>query len=685
MKRLSAWVKKQQRQSARRPRLDDALLGRRPIAYIAHRLRFVTLRVALRTALHIVEVVALAQVFSPRYLGPILFLRHSTLLFSSLYWGALETQRIALRQAWKRHDAAEFGNVAGRFNAAALVVVFGAQTMIAGSLWFSTRQATGLSIYDAYAIACGLRLGLDTWSRTQHSLVFSVARVRRPLLSMVLIDVIEVFGLLVAWLQIGAFAFALMLVVTGALRAAMTLWFAQKTREQLKLTKPGRPIWREFSRGGWRQLPLLQALKFAWFNASLQIDSLAIMLLSTGVAGDDGIQLSLSLHAFAPLLGAGFAWTRVFYFDFVRLGSSVCPLLTERLGRLLDRVALLYPLVLVALVLPIAAWLVPELLATTPGLLVGFVVARSLFALRQMEAYSYAAHRTQLRQGLVLVLSVTAMVPFVHRTDVLLIWASCALALAALLGGRARVTRPALEAGASLCFEQFAHWLSTQAQPIRLIWLEIDRRMTSMGKVRSALLLAGLDGPQLQPSHHQLILALPTCLNVSEARSRIMVATAGSVTGMQVGDPVASCFEACSWLCQNGRLGEQFRQAGFALARTELRPKTIESLSTEFEQQFPDGVRLTGASGNIRGFGAAARGDLHDVLAAINANHPMRPRRARHVEVAVYRTKGEASQLFVLSRSSARVPAFAEFRQRVSMASKLASLKEVLGETLHDE
>ncbi len=676
MKRLEAWIARQQRRSVRLPRLEDALLGRRPVAYIAHRLRFVTLRVVLRTMLHIVEVVALAQVFSPQYLGPILLLRHSTLLISSLYWGALEAQRIALRDARRRRDDAEFANIISRWAATAVVVILFVQLLAAGFLCFAPREFRGFTIYDAYAIACGLRLGLDIWSRTKHSAVFAVARVRRPLLSIVLIDLFEVFGLLIAWLQIGAFAFALMLIVTGVLRASMTLWFASSTSEQLRLPKPARSLRREFSRGGLRRLPWQQALKFSLLNASLQIDSLAIVLLSAGVAGGEGVLLSLSMHAFSPLLGAGFAWTRVFYFDFVRLGAHVCPLIAERFGRLLDRVAVLYPFVLVALVLPIAAWLVPGLLATTPDLVIGFVVARSLFALRQMEAYSYADHRAQLRQGAVLLLAVAGMLLFAHRINVMLVGFTAALLLAAVVGRRARVKRPALEPGEALCFEQFVVWLRQQPKPVRLALLEVDRRMASVGRVRLALLRKGFEGPSLQPSQHRLLVALPSLVDPRELRSHIMAATAGTVTSMRMGAMASSGTEACAQLHEGGTFGDlhgNVLQSRGAHAEHRL---GIDALVTEFVRQFPDGVRLTGAEGRICSLSAAVRGELQAVLSAVNANRSRRGRRSRYIEVATYRTNGEVTQLFILPHTSPRLEEFAAFRQRIADASRLASLEE---------
>jgi hypothetical protein len=369
----------------------------------------------------------------------------------------------------------------------------------------------------------------------------------------------------------------------------------------------------------------------------------------------------------------------------VRLGGYVCPLIAQRFGRLLDRVAIIYPLVLVALVVPIAAWLVPDLLAVTPSLLVGFVVARSLFALRQMEAYSYADHRAQLRQAAMLVLGVMVILLLVHRIDVMLMGIALGLVVAALVGGRARISRPALEPGATLCFEQFVDWLKEQPHPLRFVLLDIDRRMTSVGKVRLALLKRGINGPTLQPSHHQLLVALEPSLDSRELRSQITIATAGTLSAIRVGDEVSSGRAACAQLCDGGPFGGLYGDGIHVGGRLTEPWPGVDRLASEFTRAFPDGVRLTGARGTIRSLGPRARGELHAVLSSINANRPQRGRHSRFIEVATYRTKGEVTELFLLPRSSPRHAEFLAFRRRVIESSRLASLREVLVAALHHQ
>lgn len=679
MNKIHAWLAREGARIARQPRLEDALLGRGAIRYVAHRLRWVTLRVVLRSVLHIVEVVALTRVFSLEYLGPILFLRHASLILSSLWWGALEAQRNGLRAARRRHDQGEFAECSSQWSVVAVAAIGIQELLVVGFLWLAPRGHHGFTIYDAYAIACGIRLALDTWSRTQHSIVFAVARVRRPLTSMVAVDIAEVFGLLIAWLRIGPFAFSVMLVISGAMRATFTLWYTNATRRQLDLPVPARSIWRELKRGGWLKIPFHQAARFAALNTALQIDSLAIMLLAAGIAGRGGVFLSVSLHALSPLLGAGFAWTRVFYFDFVRLGGYRNPLLAKRFGRLLDRVALIYPIILAALVLPVVRALVPGLIAATPMLLGAVVVARSLFALRQMEAYSYADHVVQIRQGVVLLLVTGFATMLFRQTSFTLLGVASGLSLGAILGRRASSKRPEPDPCETLCSEAFVAWLSRIEQPVTLARVSADRRLTTITKLRASLVNSGHATPCLQLNKHDLLLAFVGQCEERALRRSLLSATAGTAQAIvisasygsgitalpQVRTELQSCFDA-----DDGRK--------LTLLTHADAPSDIDALALDFMQKFPEGVRLTDRSGNVAALGIAVRDELHRILAEVSAGRSARSRSSDQLAIAIYRPTGEVSQLFLVPRFAARRADFADFRRKIVQASILESFRSAL-------
>ena len=645
MKQLERWLARENRRQLRIPRLEDALFHRRAWAYVAHRLRFVTLRVVLRTALHLIEVVALSQVILPEYLGPILFLRHATMFGQSLWWGALEPQRTALREAHRKRDAGAFAALSSRWSALAAVVIALEQGLVGIWLLMAPRPFPGFSIYDAYAIACGLRLGLETWSRTQHSAVFAVARVRRPLWSLVLVDLLEVFGLLIAWLRIGALAFALVLAVSGALRAGFTLFFVRMTRRQLNLPERSRSVLREFRRNGWPVLPYGQLCKFAALNASLQVESLAVMALSTGAAGALGLALALTIHALSPLFGAGYAWARVFYFDFKRLDNYASSLLAGRFARLLDRVAIAYPLLLVVLVLPIAHWLAPELLFDAPWILTALVVARSAFALRQIEAYSYADYRVQLRQIVLLVAILGAIGITAHHPAVMLAGTTAAFLVAALLGRRAHIGSPRIEPGAVLGVDGWLRWLCEQQQRLRLVSVEIDRNTSTLGRVRRALIAQGFAAPFLRLGRATWLITAPVDADERTERVRLLDATAGTARSLTFGkgaDGGIATFVkdlhaiASEPLAHASKLGE---------AVSACAQLTVQELVGEFEQQYPEGVWLSATGGSLQGLAKLARRDLSDILREALSGDRIDRRTSSEFKAATYRPCGELTHL----------------------------------------
>ncbi|HEY5954933.1 MAG TPA: hypothetical protein VIV60_00220, partial [Polyangiaceae bacterium] len=669
MKALEQWLSREKRRKLRQPRLDDALLGHRAVRYIVHRLRFVTLRVVLRTALHIVEIVALSAVFPARLLGPILILRHASLLLSSLHWGALEVQRQMLRDAYQSRDTAAFASVARRWSAATITILLVEQLTVVVIVAVTTNHQHAFSVYYAYGIACGLRLAMDTWARTQQSVVFSVARVRRTFSSIIITDILEVFGLLVAWLAIGPYAFALVLLLIGALKSTLTLLFARATRIQMDLPNSAGSILREWRKGSWLRLPWLRASKFAILNMGLQVDSLAILCLSSGLAGEAGVALSLSIHALSPLLGAGFAWTRVFYFDFIRLRRLKSSLLAHRFGRLLDRVALVYPLVLLAAVIPVVHWLAPRILVTTPLVLGGLVLSRSLFALRQMEAYSYADHRVQIRQATILLLITTAFVPMQLPLTMLIVAFTLGLVAAAVVGGRARLGIGAPRPSSPVCVEVFLTWLGAQSRPFRVVRLQWNPALTNGDRICRSLAKCGFASPTSMMARHQLMLAVPAACDPHALQRTLIRATAGTLKSVQLEPHSLTGIDNCRALALEA---PALKCRSFETAARHSRPSIdseFELVAAAFAREFPDGMCLRATQGDLRQLGDSASLEVRHLLRHFGDREPQRRNRRSGIETAVYRPLGDIKAVFVLPRASTRMREFAIWRNQLRAIS----------------
>jgi hypothetical protein len=676
MKTLLRWIERKGKQERRRPRLFDALLGIRPVQYVAHRLRFVTLRVLLRTCLHLVEIVALSQVFPLEYLGPILVMRHTSTLIQGAWWGALEPQRDALRNAYRRRDFSAFAHISSQWAAYSLLPITLVLVGYAASLLFLPRPFRGISIYDAYAIACGIRTAMELGSRTAHSAVFSVARVRRPLLTFVTVDIIEVFGLLYAWLQVGPFAFAWMLIAVGTLRLAFTLFFVRNTRKQLGLFAPSRSAIQQFTRMRLAHFPWLRSMGFSASNLSLHLDSLAILFLTFYTNASEGLRMRVLLHALAPLLGVGYGWSRIFYFDFKTLERFNSPLLVNRFGRLLDRVALIYPFVLSMLAAPLVEWLIPGLLGNAPWLLLIFVVARSSFALRQIEAFSYVDIRTQWRQLITLFLSLSLGALLLSKGSLRLPLVTAALFVAAFVFPRARPKTYEVKPAAVLHLEAWLSQLLAVESPLHLVAISVNRAQVRSGALRQSLLQFGFSSPLLEGTRSQLLLYVPMSKgDKASIQRRLIEATSGTITHIFVSDAYANGEQLLKvGILETQRLS--WLIGGRDLPMMPLRSEA--SLRSRFRELFPDGVNLTSHQGCLKDLPVEARADLGQLLTQVSSLSSSSRFKASSIRIATYRPQGQVTQLFIVPKTETNREAFAAFQRMVcdvSLQNTLQGLK----------
>src|SRR5690606_10314703 len=94
------------------------------------------------------------------------------------------------------------------------------------------------SVFDAFAIACALRVSVEALARTFHSMLYAVQRVRRPLSSLLLPDAIEPVGLLVLFPTWGLWSFSMVALLGGVIRAYLTCAWTRRTLEGTRLDGP---------------------------------------------------------------------------------------------------------------------------------------------------------------------------------------------------------------------------------------------------------------------------------------------------------------------------------------------------------------------------------------------------------------------------------------------------------------
>lgn len=506
---VGPWLAAQAARLQRVPSLEDALLGTRPLGYVAYRLRYVYLRALLRCAFRVLEIALFTTYFSFEILGPVLVLRSAMLLADSLYWGALETLRQDVRHWASR---AELPRATPAIRAwLALACVLGSSALGLATLWialhplwatpatdFELPTFAGIDVIDAFILGCTLRWALDTFSKTYHSGVYGVRRVYRPLASLVLADVADFVAFAALFVLLGPWCAGPGLLLVGVLRTWLSYRFTHRVYAQLKISVGNPRHWfRSLLRRQTRRdrVPtehgtvLRRSVTTALANAVAQVDAWLILGLLSAPASEGGTLLLAALfHVLSPLLSTAQAWVRLFYFDFKRLEAWGSPFLLARFEALLARVAWLSVLPVSALTfaLMLAFWRGPALALAL--LLSCLSCVRSWLALRHMRAYSLGDHRylQKLFFGMLLVTASTqavASLPAEQALGTLVVLA----ALGVLLLGQSKRSLDALREGRLLGPSIWLAQLLARQESTALGLVRVDRRLTSVGRVAHTL------------------------------------------------------------------------------------------------------------------------------------------------------------------------------------------------------
>ncbi len=326
--------------------LESALLGGRFVGYAAHRLTGFALGRALGAATHLLESTLLLHVFADRGVIASLALKNASLLAGAFWWGALEILRSQVRaDPSKAHIARRIGRWLG---ASLGLGVMAALAPLAVTLAAGMRYGRFSPVLDAYALACGLRLGIDIVVRTYYSGVYALQRIPRPVLSTVIGEPVGLLLVLLVWPRLGAWSFPLGLLVTVAVSRALAVHYTTRTYRMLRVPLP-RPRFRLDRRSlPGRHAPRSGAASDARLDAtvsrilgaglasmSTRIGSLLVLaaLLGPLLADDPPSEAIIALHLTATLLGAAGFWTQSFYPDFKRLEDDAFAVLRARFLR----------------------------------------------------------------------------------------------------------------------------------------------------------------------------------------------------------------------------------------------------------------------------------------------------------------------------------------------------------------
>jgi hypothetical protein len=669
MTSLRAWLMREARRQTRRPELLMALVLGHGSAYARYRLGFVLVRLLLRTGLHGVEVLFLSSALPFEYLAPLIGYRALASLATTLHWGATEGLRQRVREALREK----------RPHAARAVVEswlgMGCLLALLPVLWVLSRmlrasldtQAGGISLFDAYALACCLRLLFDVGARTYHAGVFAVRRVYRPLPTLLCADLLEVSIIVLGFESLGAWSIPLAIVCAGATEAALGWYYARAAYRRQRMLTPRLTqlptAWRRLGRD-----TLKPALVHALANISMQLDAVLLLLLvRVDPPRSNALSFAVIYYVLRPLLGLATHWVRSFYFDLSRIEAGALRIWRPRLRRLLGQLAVACALIGALLTLCVAWLLWPQLATSTLLWLVPLFAARAVFALAQLEAFTQGRYRALLSMTLPLAAGLGLLAGLAHSAQQVICGAAVLLALGAFWLRRQR--RHGEQATTQREVLGMAEWLGElRAQgPVRIGVVSVARRSARVARVTQALMAAspGLRVARHARSHLLLMAAADAFPNITQ----LVASSAGTLTHAWL-SPSCQGVDSIGIARACGMLPSELHQA--------LCPSAQESsaaaLVSEFRRGFPRGTLID----LIAGSGALDRANLprallgefiQQVVAASRQSE--RERRARlPVELAVYAPAGQARFLFVVERATS---GFAVFQARVRAASLHAS------------
>ncbi|MEK7703683.1 MAG: hypothetical protein AAB426_01895, partial [Myxococcota bacterium] len=537
MNASSRYLQQRQTEQERRPSLAEALLAGRFLRYAFYRMRYLGIRVLLRTGVSFGELAFFFLVASPYYFGFILVARSVCGAVATLWWGALDTLRTDVRELYATHNRPAVERLVGSWLRGAIgagaILLLVTACAIALRVW--VRDV--LSIFDAYMLVCAVRISADVVTRTYHAGAYALRRVFRPLVAVLAVDVLDVLALVALWPSLGPWSFAASLLATTALSTALTWWFTRETYRSLRIGPRLRRHARrshDATRHAVRDIALP-----ALANSVSELDALVITLLVLG-AGDDATSVAVAafVHGVRPMIGAGYNWARLFYFDFALLARGYAGVLRRRFERLLARGAWL---------LGLAMWLLASgwSLIVFRGQLLWLAVLfgpmfllRSRLSLLEIQLFSYRRYSALIATSVLLGGGLVALA-WLHLTGMAMLAALVILLATSLVALRlapAHHVSPRTLAGASLPMPLWLRSVARASAPVRVsVLTTFARPVRRSVQLIAASLASALPGSLIAPiGGRRLLLAEVGDVGTLADHSTLVGAAGGLLEAVQI-------------------------------------------------------------------------------------------------------------------------------------------------------
>jgi hypothetical protein len=482
-------------------------------------------------------------------------------------------------------------------------------------------------------------------------------------------DLLELAVFILGFGDLGLWSLPLAILAGGATDAALSFVFVRRAYRQRRLRLPRLGAALRVARAV-HASEAMPALQHAVASVTLQLDGVLLLVLAqAGHAGQGAAAFAALYYVVRPLLAASTHWVRTFYFDLKLVESGAFRAVRPRLIQFLERLAVVWSLILAAVTLAVAH-LVLEAQAGLPLLvLVPFFVARSAFALLQIIAFGEGNVRRLLQTGGVVLAGLLLFRALGWSCMPLLGGLSALLAALVLLArGRVGPSAPCAQTG----LLDHCAWLAAlrSAPPSKLAVLQVNARAARVGALVRGLRLAYPALAITRWGRRYLLLTAPSA-DVPSLRS-LVLACGGALQNAWVSEAAepATLFEQAA---RAGALPD-----GWTAATTRaLAAADFEALARDFSARFTGGEVVDlhrGRSLSARPVNASTLRDLVAAIQARSRGREARSERALPFNIAVYAPEGQARAVFIADK---RTPGFDAFRAEAHAASVRASWPEL--------
>lgn len=394
--------------------LVHALFNKSMWPYICYRARLFFINSLLKIILHIAEFYFIYLFFSPSLFHRLIIFRSITLILYGGWWGSLELLREHGRQAKQNRQLntivleVKYWLLLTGF----LLILINISTLICIHPVWSHHQSSDMVSFYVYLVAILIQLNLAFLVNVIHSGVYGVSRVYRPLISLLLPNVLSFIMMVSGWFIIGIYALPCAFILGAFLSVYFSLYYTMNMYKILNLSPELKLTWKGFKLFLQRVLNkefLLAGLAGLFMTATGPF--VIVIALFFGLQSWDYLTF-LYIYMIIPILQLNIEWVFLFYFDLKKLLHRPYYLLLQRYQHYVYGFALITAVI---------AWLLAGLACLfyvghwwiTVWVLLPWLVFRSLLSYFQICAFVKRLYADVILSGLVVIIS---LIPFLKSS-----------------------------------------------------------------------------------------------------------------------------------------------------------------------------------------------------------------------------------------------------------------------------